>query len=109
MVNVDNTGGSDTDTVDLSMTVYYKGAGETVTKSQTIEVPVTVGKSAQYKQFKTTFTIDWDYASNVVEVGDIIAFVFHLETDTSEVDDIVITNMEFYYPTTHLGIEAGDA
>lgn len=45
----------------------------------------------------------------MVEAGDIIAFVLNLETDTSEVDDIVVTAMEFYYQTTHLGIELADA
>jgi hypothetical protein len=108
MVNVDNTGGADTDTVDIKATVYYKGVGDTATKSQTVENAVVVGKSAQYKQFKTTFTIDWDAASNVVEVGDKIAIVLNLETDTSEVDDIVVTDMSFYYYTAHCGIESGD-
>jgi hypothetical protein len=108
MVNIDNTGGLDTDTVDLKLVAYYKGVGDTVCKSQTVEVATVVGKSAQYKQFKVTFTIDWNYASNVVEVGDIISIILNIETDTSEVDDIVITSMEFYYPTAHLGIESGD-
>jgi len=108
MVNVNNTGGGAGDTVDIKATVYYKGVGDTATKSQVVEVPTTVGASAQYKQFRAEFTIDWDYASNVVEVGDVIAIVINLETDTSEVDDIVVTSMEFYYNTTHLGIESGD-
>lgn len=108
MVNVDNTGGLDTDTVDLRANIYYKGVGDTATKTQAVEVATVVGKSAQYKQFKATFTIDWDYAANVVEVGDIMSIVLNLETDTSEVDDIVVTSMEFYYQTTHASIESGD-
>ncbi len=108
MVNVDNTGGADADTVDLKITAYYKGVGDTATKSQVVEVATVVGKSAQYKQFKASFTIDWDYAANVVEVGDVMSVILNLETDTSEVDDIVITSMEFYYPTTHTSIESGD-
>ena len=67
-----------------------------------------VGKSAQYKQFSTEFTINWDEASNVVSVGDVISININLETDTSEVDDIVVTSMELYYNTTHIGIESGD-
>jgi hypothetical protein len=108
MVNVDNTAGTDDDTVDIKLTIYYKGVGDTVTKSQVVEVPVVVGKSEQYKQFKADFAIDWDAASNVVEAGDVIAIVLNLETDTSEIDDIVVTSMEFYYNTTHVGIESGD-
>ena len=109
MVNVDNTGGGAGDTVDLKATIYYKGEGDVATKSQVVEVATIIGASAQYKQFDTEFTIDYDYADNVVDVGDIVSIVLNLETDTSEVDDIVVTAMEFYYNTTHLGVEAGDA
>lgn len=108
MVNVDNTGGAVGDTVDLRLNAYYKGLGDTVTKTQAVEVATTVGQSPQYKQFRALFTLDWDATSNVIEVGDIIAFVLNLETDTSEVDDIVITSMEFSYNTTHSSIESGD-
>lgn len=108
MVNIDNTGGADTDTVDLRLNAYYKGNGDTATKTQAVEVATVVGKSAQYKQFSASFTIDYDAVGNVVESGDVMAFVLNLETDTSEVDDIVVTSMEFYYSTTHIGIESGD-
>jgi hypothetical protein len=108
MVNVDNTAGGVGDTVDLKTTVYYKGTGDTATKTQTVEVATVVGQSAQYKQFSASFPIDWDLAGNVLEAGDAISIVLNLETDTSEVDDIVVTSMEFYYPTTHIGLESGD-
>jgi len=45
---------------------------------------------------------------NVVEAGDKFGFILNLETDTSEVDDIVVVNASFYYQTAHLGIESGD-
>lgn len=108
MCNVNNTGGGAGDTVDLKATVYYKGVGDTATKTQTVEVPVTIGASAQYKQFDTSFTINWDETNNVVEVEDIMAIILNLETDTSEVDDIVVTGMEMWYNTTHMQVEAGD-
>jgi len=96
-VNVDNTGGSDTDTVDLKVVSYYKGDGETSNKTQTTEIATTVGKSPQYKQFTATLTIDWDATDNVVEVGDTITFVLNLETDTSEVDNIIVNSAIFRY------------
>jgi hypothetical protein len=108
MVNVNNTGGGAGDTVDLRINAYYKGVGDTATKTQAVEVPTTVGASAQYKQFKVNFTLDWDAASNVIEAGDIIAIILNLETDTSEVDDVVVTAMTLYYPTTHMSLESGD-
>jgi hypothetical protein len=109
MTNVSNTGGADADTVDWQMVVYYKGEGDTATKTQTITASTVIGKAAQYKQFEQAFTVDWDYAGNVVEVGDIIAMNLNLVTGTSEVDDVVVTAMEFYYPTTHCSIELADA
>lgn len=107
-VGVDNTAGGVGDTVDLKITCYYKGVGDTATKTQTVEVATVVGQSAQYKQFAVTFPIDWDAAANVLEAGDALSFILNLETDTSEVDNVIITSMEFYYPTTHVGIESGD-
>jgi len=108
MVNVNNTGGADTDTVDIKLVARYKKSGDTAVRTQTVENAVVVGKSAQYKQFSTEFTIDWDAAGNVISSGDAISININLETDTSEVDDIVITSMELYYNTTHIGIESGD-
>jgi len=54
------------------------------------------------------FVINWDKVDNVVEVGDIVHVHLNLETDTSEVDDIIINNIAFHYNTTHAGIESGD-
>ncbi len=105
-VNVDNTGGAGGDTVDLRMVVRYKGEGDTAIKTQTVEVATTVGASARYKQFKTTFTIDYDAASNVIDSLDILSFALNLETDTSEVDDIILNLMELRYATTKPSLEA---
>lgn len=107
-VNVDNTGGGVGDTVDLRIIAYYKGTGETVTKTQTVEVATVVGQSAQYKAFKAHFAINYDEVGNVIEAGDVLGILLNLETDTSEVDDIVVTGISFSYPTTHVGIESGD-
>jgi hypothetical protein len=106
--NVNNTGGGAGDTVDLKLVCYYKGNAETACKTQTLENAVVVGQSAQYKRFTTTFTVNYDEGGNVVEVGDVISMILNLETDTSEVDDIIVTDASFYYSTTHIGIESGD-
>lgn len=108
-VNVDNTGGAVGDTVDLKLVGYFMGTGDTASKVPTIaEVATVVGKSAQYKLFKAEFTVDYDTVANVVEAGDKCGFILNLETDTSEVDDIIVTNASMYYNTTHIGIESGD-
>jgi len=95
--NVDNTGGADADTVDLKLVCYYKDHAGTVNKTQTLEEAVTVGKSAQYQRWTTTFTINWDETDNVVVVGDKMSMILSLETDTSEVDDVVINFLNFRY------------
>jgi len=106
--NVDNSAGNPADTVDLKAVFYYKGTGDTSCKTQTVEVPTTVGQAAQYTQFCAYFTIDHDLASNEIEVGDVISLQLNLETDTSEVDNIIINKVSFSYLTTHVGIEDGD-
>ncbi len=104
-VNVDNSGGSAGDTVDLKLVIRYKGEGDTVIKTQTVEVATVVGASARYKQFKAAFTIDFDAIDNVIDVLDVLSFALNLETDTSEVDDIVIQLVELRYKTTKPSIE----
>lgn len=104
-VNVDNTTGNSGDTVDIKIVVRYKGEGDTAIKSQTLEVATTVGASARYKQFKATFTVDFDSGGNVVDVLDVVAFALNLETDTSEVDDIIINLVELRYKLNHPSLE----
>jgi len=105
-----NTAGTTAgDTVDLKLVCYYAGEGDTSTKTQTQEVATTVDDAAQYTQFKMEFNIDYDIGGgNDPEVGDVIGMMLNLETDTSEVDDIIINDAAFYYHTTHVGIESGD-
>jgi len=102
-----NASGSNNDTVDLKIVTYYSGVGETSCKTQTVEVP-TVTDGVQYKVYKVEFTLDYDKVDNVIEVGDKIGILLNIETDTSEIDDVVILSGSFYYNTTHVGIEEGD-
>lgn len=99
---------ADTNTVDLVLVPYYMGVGDTATKTQTIAENVTITDGTQWKMYKAIFTIDEDYAGNNIDEGDRISFILHMETDTSEVNDIIVTNGSFYYQTTHVGIESGD-
>lgn len=107
-VNVDNSGGTSTDTVDVRAQCFYAGNGDTSTKTQTVEIATVVGACAQYTIFTAELPIDYDAVDNVVEVGDVIGFIINLETDTSEVDDIVLISASFHYHTTHVGIESAD-
>lgn len=93
-------------TVDLQLKCYYKGDHETSCKTQTVEVAHTItGNKARYARHVTTFTIDWDAVSNIVEVADKMSFILNLETDTSECDDIIINTRMFRYRTAKLNPE----
>jgi len=98
-VNVNNVAGGDADTVDLKLILYYKGEADTANKTQTLEEYVTVGKSAQYKRWNLVFTVDWDATDNICEVGDKFGMILNLETDTSEVDNVIINTINWRYKT----------
>ena len=96
------------DTFDLKLVTFYNGVGETTCKSQTVEVATVTVLGTQYEVYNVVFTIPWDTVEHIVEVGDHFGFILNLETDTSEVDDIIILAGSFHYNTTHVGIENGD-
>jgi len=98
-------GASAGDTVDIAARCYYKGTGDTATKTQTPETAVTVNDDAQYTQYVATITIDHDLADNVVDVGDKMSIRINLETDTSEVDNILVSHVNFRYKTAQVGPE----
>jgi len=96
-VNVDNTGGNVGDTVDLKLIARMKGDAETAVKTQTLEIATVVDQSAQYKQFEAIFLVDFDSGTDPLDVGDLVTFELNLETDTSEVDDIIVNHVMCRY------------
>lgn len=96
-----NAGGAlATDTVDIKAIFRYKADGQTAIRTQTVEVATIVGVAAQYTQFKADFTFDWDIGGgNNVAAEDFISIDVNLETDTSEVDDIIVNMTAFKYKT----------
>ncbi len=97
------------DTVDLVLVSYYNAHGDVATKTQSEEI-ATATDGTQWTVYVVEFTINYDEAGNLVEAGDEFTFVLHMETDTSEVDDVIIRlggNL-IYYMTTHVGFEDGD-
>lgn len=109
-VNVDNSGGSSGDTVDLLLTAYYGQVGVVAIKTQTVTVSTTVGKAARYKTYKASFTLDRTVSQNQIVAGDRFGFKLNLINASSEVDDIVVIHggCSISYQTTHMGVESGD-
>ena len=101
-------GGSASDTVNIDVVCTYKGVGEAITKTQTIQKAITVDDSARYTQFKDEIEIDYDKVDNNVQTGDSMHFRININTADSDCDDIIINSLSFYYNTTHSGIEDGD-
>lgn len=99
--------GVNNDTVDLKLVVYYMASGDSVVKTQTLADVVVTTDGTQYKMYKATFTVPWDAVADI-EVGDRLSFVMNLETDTSEIDNILVVNGSIAYNTSHVGIEASD-
>lgn len=99
-VGIDNSGGGAGDTIDLSLALFYKAVGGVANKTQVIEVATVVGQAAQYKRFTAVFVVDWDLLANVVLADDVFSAILHLETDTSEVDNVIINHMVFHYHET---------
>lgn len=96
------------DTIDLQIIFYYKGHGDTTTKTQTVIVATVVGTDTQYSMYDIHFVLDWDLADNVLEKGDVVYAVISIIVGTSEVDDVNIVDAAIWYPTTHVGREQGD-
>lgn len=98
-VNIDNSGGNDADTVDIKIVASYKGSenGDIACKTQTVEIAVVVGKSVQYRSFVATIPLAYDTASNLIDKGDKITCKLNLETDTSEVDNIIVNHVHVKY------------
>ena len=105
---INTAGANAADTCDWVVEFYYKGDGEDECKRQTVEGAKTVGTASQYTQFSIDIPLNWDLVDNVLQEDDTIGVRFNLETDTSEVDDVTITNVSFQYKTSHLGMEDGD-
>lgn len=104
---VDDATTINNDTADIKLVCYYNAVGDTATKTQTAEEAITTD-GTQWKMYAAEFTIDYNAVDNVVESGDQMMLCFNLETDTSEVDSILMVGGSFFYNTTHLGIESGD-
>lgn len=98
--NANNSGGADADTVNFDLVMYFKGDTETTQKTQVLTGSITVGKAAQYYHGSVTFTINWDLANHVVQVGDCCSWRLNLDTGNSDVDDVIVHHGMFRYKTT---------
>jgi len=97
--DINVAGGAGSDTVDLQLLAYMKGLGEAATKLQTLEIATIVGTAVQYTSFSVTFLVDYADGSSPIDPGDKVGMILNLETDTSEVDNIIITHIETKYKT----------
>ena len=98
--NVDNSGGLVTDDVYLQLDVFMKGSLEDTCRNQTLGVPVVVGQADQYVQFSCEFKIDFDDLSDPVNVGDVVGMRLNMESELSDVTNIIVNHLEFKYKST---------
>ena len=69
----------------------------TYATDSTATTTTTVGQCGEYDQFRDTFTIDHDYASNVVDPGDVFSIAVNLVTASSEVADVTVNCLQLRY------------
>jgi len=87
-VNVDNTGGNDTDKVVLDVNGYCKSAGDTSTHQGICPGEVVVGASPRYQMF--ICTIQMPMADEGVVDGDTVILRLNLDTTNSDIDNIIV-------------------
>jgi len=98
-VNVDNTGGNDTDTVKFQIDCYYKIEGEFANTIQSLSGSTVVGKANQYELSKQTVII------TNMRLEEIIAIKLNLDTTNSEVDNVIVNFVELKYQSKTPALE----
>jgi len=98
-VNVDNTGGNDTDTVKFNIDCYHKIEGEFANTTQSLSGNTVVGKANQYELFKQTITI------TNIRLEETVAIKLNLDTANSEVDDVIVNFIELKYQSKTPALE----
>jgi hypothetical protein len=101
----DNSGGNIGDSVEIDLTVYIKGEGDTSTTSQSLSETITIDQAPRYKAYICTFTIDYDDAGAPVSVGDGLTFDLSFDTANSDISDIIANRAIFRYKTKQVKIE----
>jgi len=98
-VNVDNSGGLVTDTVEIGVECYHKIVGELGNTVISLEGSTIVGQSVQHELFKQTVLI------GSIRANEVISFRLNLNTVFSEVDNIIVNYVEFKYQTPYPALE----
>lgn len=99
-VNVDNTGGLDTDTVRIGVECWHKILGELRNTVVSLEGNTVVGKSDQHELFIQSVTL------NATRIDEVISFRLNLNTISSEVDSIIVNYVKFKYKSNTSTVEA---
>ena len=105
-IQSDNTSGTDSDTIDFEVEVFYTQPGMSL-RYQTINVSKVVGKAALYDTFKLDIEIDRDSPGAALEHGDSMNVRLSI-LGTGTLTEAIINSLSFYYSTTHIGLQASD-
>ena len=101
-VNIDNTGGLITDTVEISVECFHKIEGAFGCTVVSTEGSVVVGQSDQHE----LFIMDVPFDAADLAINQIISIRINLNTIMSEVDSIIVNYFEFKYQTFIAAMEA---
>ncbi len=98
-VGLDNTAGSVSDVVVLTIEHYHKAFGDTTTSPTTHNGSAVVGQSSEWKFFEMFIPV------NDLEPESTMSFRISLDTTLSDVDNVILVHIEFKYPTRHPALE----
>lgn len=98
-VNVDNTGGADTDVVEMQLECWHKLDGERMCTVYSLDGSTTVGKADQHDLFQQ------DILLTNIRAGETISFRINLNTIFSDVTSIILNYVEFKYHTKYPAME----
>jgi len=108
MFTVNAAGTDAAHTVDFDLLCYYGSENLVAIKTQTVSVSKVIGVCDQYTRFRTEFEIDYDATDNNITVGDTMSMRLSCLA-SGDVTDVTVNHTSFWYKTTHIGVEDGDA
>jgi len=103
-IQTDNTSGSPTDTVDITIIACYAPPTGTAMKTQTIVTPIVVGACDPYSRFHVDIDLNRNETDNLILAGDTISLIISVPS-SGDLTAAVINEVAVYYPRTHVGEE----
>ena len=98
----DNTGGSDTDVVNLTCTIRHKRNGELVWKYCIVTTQLVFGKADLYEQSTGDMILDHDKVDHLLVADSAVGIGFFNQISTSDINEFILTGLTLKYLTREI-------